>query len=174
MNPLQSTFMLIAETIVRSGGNLELPAAADIFSQTVAPRASLEDERFCSLARSYCAAMEMFVIAHEAGHIAYKHPLGRKHHTYGVDRNKERIADSFAADALLTSPFREYMGVGHIFVAILFSWVDHAAGAQDETTHPASRERFENALNTNREAADQAAEVFGFTRERLLEFLPPE
>jgi hypothetical protein len=159
--------------LVRTGGMFDVDASLDIFRRTVVAKMPRPDERFVSLARSLSASMEMFVVGHEAGHIAYGHTLGQQHN-YDVSRNQERDADSFASSALSTSPFREYLFLGQVFVTLIFAWVDHAGRSRNPTTHPLGRERFLNAMASNSEAAKEAAEQFGLTRERLEELLPPK
>ena len=129
-------------------------------------------ERFVSLARSLGAMMEMYVIAHEAGHIALGHTLGPEL-SYDMSRNQEREADSFAASCLSTSPFRDQLFLGQVFATVILSLMDHASASTEVSTHPASRDRFFNALQSNKEAAEDAAEKYGLTSAELQRFLPP-
>jgi len=176
-SPLLPTFQKIGQTIVGSGGRFELDTSTDIFNQSVAPvmRQLLQqgEERFVSLAQSYRVSMYMSVVAHELGHIALGHTLGREVN-FNISRNQEREADSFASSALSTCPYREYHFLGSIFQNIIFAWVHHAGGSQAARTHPLSRERFENAFRDNSEAAKEAAEDFGLTHDMLSRLLPPE
>ena len=57
---------------------------------------------------------------------------------------------------------------------MIFAWVEHAAHAGGATSHPVARERFLNAIQSNSEAAREAAEDFGLSRERLSKLSPPE
>jgi len=93
---------------------------------------------------------------------------------FDIARNQEREADSFASSVLSASPFREYLFLGQVFITLLFSWLDHVARSKDATTHPLGRERFFNIMTNNTAAAGEAADRFGFTRERLIALLPPE
>ncbi len=169
---LIKAFHAIGDALVQGGGKLD----PEVFGDTlmgVVPTEILEDDRFVGLARSLSAAMEAAVIAHEAGHLALGHTLGQRLN-FDVSRNQEREADSFASSILTSSPFREYLFLGQIFITIVFSWMEHAARRTDPTTHPLGRERFFNALTNNSAAAKEAADQFGLTRERLIELLPAE
>jgi len=157
---------------VQGGGKLDPEVFGDTL-MAVVPTEILEDDRFVGLARSLSAAMEAAVIAHEAGHLALGHTLGQRLN-FDVSRNQEREADSFASSILTSSPFREYLFLGQVFITIVFSWMEHAARRTDPTTHPLGRERFFNALTNNSAAAKEAADQFGLTRERLIELLPAE
>jgi hypothetical protein len=170
---LGRTFRAMGSSLVQSGGKFDLEILGTIFEQAVAPEIVEGKDRFVSLARSLSASMEAAVIAHEAGHLALSHTLGTRLN-FDVSRNQEREADSFASSVLSTSPFREYLFLGQVFVTLLFSWMDHVGRHKDPTTHPLGRERFFNVLTNNSAAADDAADQFGLTRERLIELLPPE
>ena len=170
---LAETFGQVGLAITRLDGNFPWEASCEIFRQVVLPRLPAEDERYVSLSRSCSAAMEMYTVAHEAGHIALAHTLGRDLN-YDMSRNQEREADSFAASALSTCPFREYLFLGQVFVAIVFAWIERAASARRATSHPLGRERFANAMHSSSEAAREAAEQFGLTREALEAMLPPQ
>jgi hypothetical protein len=170
---LKDVFHRMGRAVVEGKGTFDPDISASILRNAAGAASMTPDDRFVSTARSYSAAMEMFVVAHEAGHIALGHTLGQSLN-YDVSRNQEREADSFASSALCTSPFREYLFLGQVFVTIVFAWVEHAAGAHDAETHPLSRERFLNAIQSNREAAREAAENLGLTTARLQELLPAE
>lgn len=169
---LPGFFRRLGETIIQSRGRLATTTAEQLLTSLVAPALQAGEERFVSLARSYAAAMDMFVVAHETGHLALGHTLGQTLN-YDVSRNQEREADSFASSALSTSPFREYLFLGQVFVTIVFAWADAATQHERPSTHPLSRERFMNALQANSTAAAEVAEDFGLTADRLLELLPP-
>jgi len=169
---LPDFFRQLGRTILRDRGRLAAKPAMKLLAKLIAPALLAGEERFISLARSYAAAMDMFVVAHEAGHLALGHTLGQQQN-FDVSRNQEREADSFASSALSTSPFREYLFLGQVFVTIVFAWAEAASQHQEASTHPLSRERFMNALQANSTAAAEAAQDFGLTRDRLLELLPP-
>jgi len=171
LHGLSDALHLMGRKVSQRGGSLDVPSSIEIFRATMLPEISDDEERFVSLARSYAAAMDMFVVAHEAGHLALGHTLGRALN-YDVSRNQEREADSFASSALSTSPFREYLFLGQVFVTIVFAWVEAAARARQAGTHPLARERFLHAIESNSQAAREAAEEFGLTRESLMEMLP--
>jgi hypothetical protein len=169
---LAAALKLLAQAVQAGGGKLELDASQAVFSQCILPGLSVAPERFVSAARSYSASMDMFTIAHEMGHLSLGHTLGVSLN-YDVSRNQEREADSFASSVLSSSPFREHLFLGQVFVTVLFSWLDFVGHATHGTTHPLSRERFENALRSNEEAARDAATEFGLTEARLRALLPP-
>ncbi len=170
---LVQTFREVGAEIVRLEGGFPRESAGRICRDVVAPLLPDDASAHLSRARSCSAAMDMYVVAHEAGHVALGHTLSDALN-YDMSRNQEREADSFAATALSTCPFSQYMFLGHALVAAVFAWTDHAAALAEESTHPLGRERFANALTCNREAAREAAEEFGLTRERLRRMLPPE
>jgi hypothetical protein len=170
---LAKAFRAMGSALVQSEGKFDLEMLGMIFEQIIAPEIVEGNDRFVSLARSLSASMESAVIAHEAGHISLSHTLGLALN-FDVSRNQEREADSFASSVLSSSPFREYLFLGQVFVTLLFTWLDHVARTKDPTTHPLGRERFFNVLTNNSAAAEDAADQFGLTRERLIELLPPD
>ena len=170
---LKDTFQRMGKGVTQSGGNLEVDAAIDIFGECLRPAIPPGEERFVSLARDYAAAMDMFVVAHEAGHIALGHTHGQAAN-FDVSRNQEREADSFAASVLSSCPFRGNLFLGQVFVTIVFTWVEHAARVRGATTHPVARDRFACAFESNSQAAREAAEEFGLTRQKLMELMPAD
>ena len=171
LTTLKETFGSLGKAIECSQGSIDLDASVKIFLESVAPRVPDGDERFVSLARSYAAAADMCVVAHEAGHIALGHTLARDLN-FDISRNQEREADSFASSALSTSPFPEYLFLGQVLVTTILAWYEHATGMRKASSHPLAGERFFNALQSNSQAAEEAAEAFGLSRERLVELLP--
>jgi hypothetical protein len=169
---LAGTFRAFGKACIEGRGKFTMDMAVAVFAGAVLPTLTRFDEHTLSLGQSYVAAMESFVIAHEAGHIALSHTLRQHVINLEISRNQEREADSFGASTLSSCPFRDYLFLGSVFVTIIFCWMDEAGGNHSATTHPLGRERFENALRSNSEAAAEAAARFGFTREHLLELLP--
>jgi hypothetical protein len=169
---LPHTFRQMGRAVIETGG-FPFDASVAVFREHILPSIVDGEDRFVSLARSYAAAMDMFVIAHEAGHLALGHTLGRRLN-YDISRNQEREADSFASSTLSTSPFREYLFLGQVFTTVIFAWVERTAAQREAGTHPLGRERFYNAIESNSDAAREAADEFGLTRDGLLELLPPE
>ena len=167
---LAGTLSRIGETLRRTG-KFGPEASLAIFKECVLPSVPDVDEHTISLTRSYTAAMESFVIAHEAGHVALGHTQGGRQNL-DVSRNQEREADSFAASTLSTSPFRDYLFLGGVFVTIIFSWTEFVFGNRPATTHPLGRERFFNLLRSNSASADEVSRRFGLTTQRLTELLP--
>ena len=147
-----------------------------IFDQHILPAMPSDEERYVGLARNYAQAMEMFVVAHEAGHIALSHGQGPKM-SYEISRNNECAADGFAASALDSCAFREYGFLGQVFVTIFFVWIETIQKNPSRTnaratTHPHGIERFRNALESNGDTLREADEEFGLSRDRLVELLP--
>ena len=112
---------------------------------------ALKDESVQSKAKSVAAGMILGILAHEAGH----HALGHTLNTFDkvnldISRNQEREADSFASSVIASSPFGEYILAGTLF------WHFALASQQGDavaTTHPLSKERFENFVRANAELA---------------------
>ena len=168
---LDRPLRMIGRSILKQDGRFDVASSLEIFAETMEPVLETGDERFVSLARNYSAAMEMFVVAHEVGHIAYGHTLGEQAN-FEVSRNQERDADSFAASVLSSSPFREHLFLGQVFVTIIFAWLDKTGGRKQATSHPLGRERFFNALRSHEDAAREAAQQFGLSEEVLVALLP--
>lgn len=113
---------------------------------------AMGDDRTLALAKSVSAGLLLGILAHEAGHLALGHVLRTEYRgNNDISRNQEREADSFASSVIASSPFGEYILAGMLF------W--HYALAQQEeegaraTTHPLSRERFENFVRANPDLA---------------------
>lgn len=170
---LDRPLRMIGRSILKQDGRFDVASSLEIFAETMEPVLETGDERFVSLARNYSAAMEMFVVAHEVGHIAYGHTLGEQAN-FEVSRNQERDADSFAASVLSSSPFREHLFLGQVFVTIIFAWLDKSGGQKQATSHPLGRERFFSALRSHQDAAREAAQQFGLSEEILVALLPDD
>jgi hypothetical protein len=117
---------------------------------------------------SYWSGLIMFVMAHELGHICLSHTV-RSTGDEQTSRNDERQADLFANSVVATTPFAKYNAIASLFVTILFTWLEGKdEGLSEPTTHPASRERVYNTLESN--SATLAA--YGITKETILDLLP--
>ena len=173
---LRRLFQLLGEGIIANHGTFPQQVGEVLYSECMGEEidAAFESgtDRFVSLARDFGAVMEMYVIAHEAGHIALGHTLGPTL-SYDMSRNQEREADSFASSCLSTSPFRDKLFLGQVFATVILAWMDHAAALDEVSTHPSSHDRFLSALRSNKEAAEDAAEQYGLTTAELQGFLPP-
>jgi len=173
---LRRLFQHLGNGISKNQGAFPQQVGEELYSECLGAEieAAFESgtDRFVSLARDFGAVMEMYVIAHEAGHIALGHTLGPTL-SYDMSRNQEREADSFASSCLSTSPFRDKLFLGQVFATVILSWMDHAAATNEVTTHPSSHDRFLSALQSNKEAAEDAAEQYGLTAAELQGFLPP-
>ena len=113
--------------------------------------AALANETVQAKAKSVSAGMILGILAHEAGHHALGHTLNTSEKVnLDISRNQEREADSFASSVIASSPFGEYILAGTLF------WHFALASQQGDavaTTHPLSRERFENFVRANAELA---------------------
>ena len=173
---LRRLFQHLGDGISENQGTFPQQVGEELYSECMGKEINAAfksgADRFVSLARDFGAVMEMYVIAHEAGHIALGHTLGPTL-SYDMSRNQEREADSFASSCLSTSPFRDKLFLGQVFATIILSWMGHADASDEVTTHPSSHDRFLSALQSNKEAAEDAAEQFGLTAAELQGFLPP-
>lgn len=167
---LTETFRCIGD-VARDKGNFGADSGEDIFTRVVVPRLLKLENRVLATARSFCAAMESFVIAHEAGHLAYSHPMGPRL-SLDISRNKERDADSFASSVMISNPYREYLFLGGVAVTMVFCWFEAGSHAREATTHPLARERFENLFHSAPGAAVETAASLGLTQQAFEEMLP--
>lgn len=162
----------LAALIGEAAGRLpSATVARDLVLRQIEAIPEVRAEKILADARSYAAAMDMFVIAHEVGHLALGHTLGRSIN-FDQSRNQEREADSFASSVISESAFREYLLLGQVFVTVFFSWMDHVGHAVEPTTHPLGRERFENALRSNREGVEDLEQSRGLGEDVLRGLLP--
>lgn len=117
-------------------------------------------------AKSYFTGMLLSVVAHELGHICLSHCI-RTGGNYETSRNDERSADLFAQSVISTTPFSRYLIMSSLFMEVLFTWMSkHDDGPA--TTHPHSRERVYNTVNSH----EQYLEHIGISRDTIDEFLP--
>ena len=118
-------------------------------------------------AQSYALGMAISVMGHELGHVC----LGHLHSNEGsltVSRNDERQADLFASSVVATTPFAKYCVLGNLFVEVMFSWFGPETAPA--TTHPYSRERVMNMINST----DEILAAYGFNKDNILDFLPTD
>jgi hypothetical protein len=112
---------------------------------------AVRDGRTLARAKSVSAGLMLGIMAHECGHQSLGHVLKTGDSVnLEISRNQEREADLFASSVIASSPFGEYILAGTLF------W--HYALAQQQegsaaTTHPLSKERFENFVRANAELA---------------------
>jgi 3-oxoacyl-[acyl-carrier-protein] synthase III len=57
-------------------------------------------------------------------------------------------------------------------VSVVFAWMEAASAREHATTHPMSRERFQNAIESNSEAAKEVFNATGLSRDDLTSLLP--
>ena len=132
--------------------------------------------RGLALAQDIATSINKEVIAHEIGHIVLhhldiEHPLLNK--TYETSRNHERQADDFAASVLSSMSHRHDIFLGHAVSCMFFCWREETIKPGQVTTHPHSRERLANALRANSQAAKEAAETYGLTKDFIMQAIPP-
>jgi len=150
----------IGETTVENGSsftNAFIEEGIDKFGYSTGGNIGIE-------AKSYTAGAILSVIAHEQGHICLSHTI-RGEGGNEVSRNDERQADLFAHSVTATTPFASHIILASLFVEILLSWMmedDDVA-----TSHPHSRERVYNALNSH----DEVLRELGITKDNIDEFL---
>ena len=163
---LKTTIRTLGTHLLKNGGAISPENAQAIANQCGLLRA-LEDEAVARKARSFAAGLNIGIIAHELGHYALGHTVGRAVNLE-ISRNQEREADSFASSVISSSPFGEYLVTGTILWELVWVWCEQAAGRTAATTHPLSKERLMDFIRAN---AATAAEL-GLTEQRIGEFLP--
>jgi hypothetical protein len=131
----------------------------------------IKDETIVTYAQNYTEAMERFIFAHELGHICYGHVLGARDN-YDISRMQERDADSFAAQCSSSDTHRETSFLGQLFVTLIFAWCEERLPNAPQTTHPAGRERYLNAINSNPTPAMEALDTLNLTVDDLHALLP--
>ena len=117
-------------------------------------------------ADSYLVGAVLSAVGHELGHICLSHTV-RGDWSNEVSRNDERQADLFAHSVVSTTPFASYTVLGTLFTEIIFTWMGKGRTGP-ATTHPHSRERVYNAINSH----EEVLESLGITRDNIEEFLP--
>lgn len=108
-----------------------------------------------SHAKMISAGMLMGVLAHEVGHQALNHTLGKAQNLV-ISRNQEREADLFASSITAASDFGE-----HILEGMLVWWYAlalHESKNGESTTHPLSIERYNNIIRSH----ESLARTLGF------------
>lgn len=111
----------------------------------------LLDDRALATAKSVSAGLFLGILAHEAGHLALGHLHGRgATENNDISRNQEREADSFASSIIAASPFGEYILSGMLLFLYASAQLEEGARA---TTHPLSKERFDNFVKANPDLA---------------------
>lgn len=149
---LHGAIQALGRKIMADSGTFSDEAAEALYEEFGGTQRIAENSEAVRKGRSFSAAMNMSVIAHELGHIALGHTLGART-SYEISRNQEREADSFASSVASASPFTDYIVAGSIFWWIIMTWVEAAAGRGKETTHPHARERLLDFIRANRDQA---------------------
>lgn len=122
-------------------------AAAQRIVKEAGLSAVLSDVATLSKAKSISAGLLLGIIAHECGHLSLGHVLKTSDTVnLEISRNQEREADSFASSVIASSPFGEYVLVGTLFWHYALA---HRQDGASATTHPLSKERFENFVRAN-------------------------
>lgn len=117
-------------------------------------------------AKSFFTGMLLTVIGHELGHICLSHCLGSAT-IFEIYRNDERSADLFAQSIISSTPFGGYTILSSLFIQILFTWM-HKNDDNNISTHPHSRERVINTLNSHEEYLKN----MGITVDTIQYFVP--
>lgn len=114
--------------------------------------AAFADEKIRQKAVSYSSGTIVSILAHECGHHALGHLLSfPEKENLEIDRNQEREADSFASSVISASPFGEYIFAGTLFWH--YALAMQAGDGNGASSHPHSKERFENFVRANAEKA---------------------
>jgi len=116
--------------------------------------------------KAFSVGLLLAVVAHELGHICLSHTL-RDDVSNEISRNDERQADLFAQSVISDTPFAGYLILSSLFMEILFTWM----GKNNDgpaTTHPHSKERVYNTLNSH----DEYLAELGITKDTIDRFLP--
>lgn len=159
--------LALGRHLVAANRRLTGAQTATVFKAAGLGETIFRDQVVIKRARSYSAAMNMMVFAHEFGHICYGHLGSSGDHE--VSRNQERDADSFAYSLSAKGPFAEFAIEGYVLNTLLDIWIEKVAGPTVATTHPFSRERLSNFLRSH---PKQCADL-GISEEGLEPFLPP-
>lgn len=125
------------------------------------------DQNTCKEGKGYLAGSLIALIGHEAGHIILSHCI-RPDTGNTNSRNDERMADLVACAIADTTPFARYAILGGLVMEMIFTWMTGKAPVESETTHPYSRERVYNWVNSNREYL----ETVGISMKNVDQFLP--
>lgn len=121
----------------------------------------------CREAKSYVAGSLLSVIGHEAGHIILKHVV-REDTGEANSRNDERMADLVSCAVSESTPFCRYSILGGLIMEIVFNWLHSDMSPSDESSHPHSKERVHNMVNSHREYL----ESLGLSINNIDQFLP--
>ncbi len=118
-------------------------------------------------AKSYLSGALLALLGHEAGHIVLSHVV-RPDTGNANSRNDERMADLVACAIADSTPFAMYSIFGGLIMEMVFAWIHKDAGEETESTHPYSRERVYNWVNSHREYLEN----FGINKKNIESFLP--
>lgn len=125
------------------------------------------DANTCKEGKGYLAGSLVALIGHEAGHIILSHCI--RPDTGDINsRNDERMADLVACAIADTTPFARYSILGGLIMEMIFTWMSTKQPVESETTHPHSRERVYNWVNSNREYLA----TVGISIKNIDQFLP--
>ena len=116
---------------------------------------ALDDDALQIKARDIAAGLVLGIIAHEVGHLVLGHLASKGGVNYyqrnrDISRNQERDADSFASSVLASSPFGEPVLEGTLLWFFILASQEEGS---EESTHPLSKERFENFVRANPDLA---------------------
>ena len=163
---LNALWPVVGRAVIEAGGNLTPAGAGALLSAQGGDR-FWSDEALVRKAVAHAAGMIGGIIAHELGHLALGHTLGRAANLE-VSRNQEREADSFASSVISTSVFSDPLVEGMILWELAWVWSQQSGGREVATTHPLSRERLLDFIRAN----ETVARGLGVTLESVQDLLP--
>jgi len=163
---LRRSFPFVAKAVLELHGHMTGEKAVEILRQSELD-AMFKDEGLYRRVSAYTAGVLAGIVAHELGHLALGHTLGRAANLE-VSRNQEREADSFASSVMSASMFGEYLVMGMIVWELAWVWLEGVTGDSVATTHPLARERLYDLVRAN----DVVAESLGITPKSLESLLP--
>jgi hypothetical protein len=163
---LNAMWPVVGRTVLEGQGKLPPAKASEVLTK-LDGQVLWQDEALMRRAVAHSAGMIAGIIAHELGHLALGHTLGRAANLE-VSRNQEREADSFASSVISTSVFSDPLVEGMLLWELAWTWTQHLVGEEVATTHPVSRERLLDFIRAN----ETVAASLGLTLETVEELLP--
>ncbi len=158
---LENSVKWISNKIISNGGTFTIEDYNEGANLLSKPNNNIYKE-----AKSFLAGTILSVIGHEQGHICLSHVL-RGDTGDANSRNDERSADLFSCSVAESTPFGRYSVLGNLIFEIIFTWLSESTD-RAESTHPHSRERLYNWINSHREYLAS----FGITKDSIDQVLP--
>jgi hypothetical protein len=158
---------MVGKALQKQGGSLN-PEQALALLDEAGGAGFWRDEAVIRAGMEHAAGMIMVIMAHELGHLALGHTLGRPSNLE-VSRNMEREADSFASSVISSSHMSMKPIEGMILWEIAWAWSDSGLRSRQATSHPLWRERLHDFVRAN----ETIASKLGVTLATLKQILPP-